>query len=608
MSAKSTIAMVVLLVALVGVYAIWDVSERVFERRSEQAKRVFDFESADIANLLIEQDGAKAVSGSRDTNTWSIVRPEGIPANPLVWDRVAESFAALKSERTIMENPSDVSEYQLDPPLLSIDASLKDGRTLRVVAGAMDPFQIHHYARVDDGPVILITKDAFFELNRSLLWLRDRDLVTAGEDGIRRIEFLRYAQSDSNDVKRGQPSKIVAAERSEVDGRWLLTDPIEGVADQAMVDALVQEVRFAKGGGYIDNPENLDDYGLEVPGAGLTVYPFGGEPQTIYFGNYAGPNNDKSEAFVQQKGRKAVFLASAYIISQFPKAPDAYLEKRILPHPGSELKAIDFAWGDTDIRLELDERRRWNIVKPIQDHADGAAISLLISRLVSIVGAGYLTNNADVFGFSEDPAMLVRLELEDAEDPVEIRVGALTQEAGRYLVLQASGSVTTVLKEEIDELMLDLSYFRDKRLFSFQPDKVALVTMQFRGEAYVFEVSGARWAVREPEGLVWETQSDMELLLSTIANARYETIEADTAPEDLAPFGLDKPTLEFTATVTQSDTNTPILKAGPFRIGSPTEDDSQLRFATMAGRPELFRVPQSLIDGIEEARRGLVEK
>jgi hypothetical protein len=606
-SAKSTIAMVVLLVVLIGVYAIWGVGERVFERRTEEAKRVFDFEAADVENLLIEQDGAKPVSGSRDAESWSIVRPEGIPSNPLVWDRIADSFAALKSERTINENPSDVSEYELDPPLLSIDASLTDGRSLRFAAGAMDPFQVHHYARVDDGPVFLITKDAFFELNRSLLWLRDRDLVTAGEDGIRRVEFLRYAQSDSENVKRGQPSKVVAAERSEVDGRWMLTDPVEGVADQAMVDALVQEVRFGKGRGYIDNPEDLDDYGLEVPGAGLTVYPFGGEPQTIYFGNFAGPNNEKSEAFVQQKGRKAVFLASAHIISQFPKSPEAYLEKRILPHPGSEMKAIDFAWGNTDIRLERDDRNRWNIVRPIQDRADDAAVSQFVSSLVSIVGAGYLANNADVFGFS-DPGLLVRIELEDTEDPVEIRVGLQTQERDRFLVLQASGSVTTVLKEEIDELMLDLFYFRNKRLFAFQPNKVAKVTMQFRGEAYAFEVSGGRWAVREPEGFVWETQSDMELLLSTIADARYEAIEADSAPDDLTPFGLDEPTLEFTATVTQSDPNTPILEAGPFRIGNPAEDDSQSRFATMAGRPELFRVPQSLIDGIEEARRGLVEK
>lgn len=606
MNAKSTIALIVLLAVLIGVYAIWGVSERVLERRTEEAKRLFEFEPADVQNLLIEQDGAKPVSGHRNADGWSIERPEDVPANPLVWDRVAAALAALKSERTINENPEDVSEYELEPPLLSLEVTLEDGRTLRLAAGAKDPFQMHRYARVDDGPVFLITENAFFELNRSLLWLRDRDLVTAGEEGIRRIEFLRYAQADSEKVKRGDPSNIVAAERSEEDGRWKLTEPIEGMADQAMVDALVQEVRFAKGRGYIDNPEDLDDYGLEIPGAGLTVYPFGGEPQTIYFGSFANPADRAGEMFVRQEGRPAVFLASAHVITLFPKTPEAYLEKRILAHPGSDLKAVELVWGDTDIRLERDERRRWQIVRPINDRADEAAVSELISGLVRIVGAGYYSNANDVFGFS-DPGMLVRLELDGVEDPLEIRVGVLMKKEGRYFVSQATGGVTTVLMEEINALMLDLFHFREKRLFSFKPNDVGEVEMRFRGDAYTFVVRSARWTVREPEGLVWESSSDMDLLLSTIANARYEAIESDTVPEDLAPFGLDDPTLEFSASVNQRGSTT-ILEVGPFRIGSPAEDDSQQRFATLAGRAELFRVPQSLIDGIEEARRGLVEK
>lgn len=606
MNAKSTIAMVVLLAVLIGVYFVWDVSERALDRREQAAKRVFDFDAETIQDLTIEQDGAKPVFGRRDGDTWVIERPEGVPANPMVWDRIANTLAALSNERTVAEAPEDVAEYELEPPLLTVNATLEDGQTLRVTAGAKDPFEMHRYARVDDGEVFLITEDNFFELDRSLLWLRDRDLVTAGEAGIRRIEFLRFAQADSETVKRGDPSKSVVVERSEDDGLWMLTEPIQGVADQGMVDSLVQEVRFAKGRGYIDRPEDLDDYGLEVPGAGLTVYPDGGNPQTIYFGNVT--NVGDGEAFVQQKGRDAVFLVSAHMISLFPKSPDAFLEKRILAHPGSDLKAIDFTWGNdrgkTDIRLELDERRRWKIVRPIQDNADEAAVSELIGGLVSIVGAGYVSNlQHDVFGLS-DPSMMVRLELEGKDEPQEIRVGILSNE-GRYIVTQAAGGATTVLKEEIDALMLDLFHFREKRLFSFQPGEVARVNMRFRGDTYAFEIRGGRWTVRAPEGFVWETQSDMELLLSTMANVRYEAIESDTVPDNVTLFGLDDPTLEFSASITESGA---VREVGPFRVGDPAEDNAQLRFATLAGRPEVFRVPQSVIDGIEEARRGLVEK
>ncbi len=608
MSAKSTIAMVVVLVLLVVVYFAWTVSDFVSVRRAEEAKRVFEFDPSAVQGLRVEQDGRKPVAGRRDADTWTIEIPENVPANAQVWERIAATLAMVKNDRTVKENPEDVSEYGLDPPLLYVVASLSDGDTVRLMAGAKDPFETHRYARVDDGPVFLITEDTFFELDRSLLWLRDRDLVTAGEEGIRRIEFNRYAQSDSGDVERGAPSKIVAAERDEADGLWKLTEPLVGVADQSMVDALVQEVRFAKGRGYIDDPEDLADYGLEVPGAGLTVYPYGRDPQTIFFGNAANSSDAGGEMFVQQKGRPAVFLASAQFISLFPKTPDAYLEKRILAQPGSDLTALELVWGDTDVRLERDERRRWKVVRPIEDHADEIAVSELISSLVSIVGMGYFLNDNDVFGFS-DPGMLVRLDLEGAEKPVEIRVGIKSPDGSRYFVTQATGGVTTVLREEIDALMAyTLFHFREKRLFTFQPGDVAEVNMQFRDKTYAFVLRDGRWTVREPAGFVWETQSDMGTLLSSIANARYEAIESAAMPEDLAPFGVDVPTLEFTAKVRTSGTEPGIRTVGPFRIGDPAEGDSQLRFATVNGRAELFQVPQSIIDGVEEASRGLVEK
>ncbi len=46
---------------------------------------------------------------------------------------------------------------------------------------------------------------------------------------------------------------------------------------------------------------------------------------------------------------------------------------------------------------------------------------------------------------------------------------------------------------------------------------------------------------------------------------------------------------------------------GPLVVGDPAEDNPQHRFATAAGRSELLRVSQSLVNDVREALRGVVE-
>jgi hypothetical protein len=604
MNIKTTGILLAVLAVLTGAYFLWGVREEALEKEREEAKRVFDFEPGAVAQLVIEQDGARPVAGERTDDGWTINRPEGVPPNSMVWDRVADALSALKNQKTVEDAPDDLHAFGLEPPLLTVHATLSDGTERRVVAGSQDPFQQNRYARVDDGPVILIKEDAFFELNRSLLWLRDRDLVKAGEEGIRRVEFARYAQDDAEGVERGTPSKVVAAERGP-DGKWLLTEPIEGMADQNMLNALADTIRFAKGRGYIDNPEDLEDYGLEVPGARLTVYPLGGEAQTFYLGDVPRVDSDTSEVFVRQEGRDSVFLVDAQIVALLPRTPEAFLEKRLLTMPGSKAETIELAWGGMDVRIELDERRRWQIVQPIQERADSATVSNLISDVLSIVGNGFFLGQHDVFGFS-DPAWSLRLTFAD-EEPAVIVIGNVTSE-GRYFAQQASGGVTTVSKEDVDPLMVDLFALRYKRFFDFMPEQAAEVELGFRGETYAFALREGRWTVRQPENKIWESQTDMEALLSAIAEVEFTAIEADTAPKDLAPYGLDEPVLTFSAKVIEVGRETELADTGVLRVGSPAEDNSQERFATHSTSEELFRVPQALIDQASEALRGLADR
>ena len=101
----------------------------------------------------------------------------------------------------------------------------------------------------------------------------------------------------------------------------------------------------------------------------------------------------------------------------------------------------------------------------------------------------------------------------------------------------------------------------------------------------------------------------MEALLSAMANLEFSAFEADEIPEDLAAYGLDDPVLTFRAAIAaRTDGESTSVDTGELRVGAPAEDDSQQRYATHSARPELFRIPQALVDEVGEALRGVVDK
>ena len=109
-----------------------------------------------------------------------------------------------------------------------------------------------------------------------------------------------------------------------------------------------------------------------------------------------------------------------------------------------------------------------------------------------------------------------------------------------------------------------------------------------------------------PQGAVLESQSDVDALIKALAKSSAVDVEvaADQAPQaDLAAYGLDAPVLEVEVTIAD-DTGEP-RRLGPLKIGAVTPDQGQQRFAQAAGRPELFRIKQAVLDDVRDAMRGV---
>jgi len=620
MNAKSTAILLGLLVLLCAGYWVMLRSEETVEQRVEEAKRVFDFEPDDLVALSVERLGEAPSAGRRDDDgDWSVTAPhDTIVANQLVWNRVAEAFAHLADERTLEDALLDLPAYGLDGPALTVSGVTKRGDAVKVAFGLTEPTQLCRYAHLLEGGeprVFLVEVAAFHELNRSLLDLRDRYLFALGEQGVTRLEFALFWQGDDDpdrDLAAGDESVAIVVERSD-EGVWRVIEPFDAPADQEQVGALVKEVQFSVGRDYIDAPEDLSDYGLDPPRARITVVSGKADPQTLLFGALDSAGK-RAGLFVKRAARPAVFSMDNHVISLFPDAVDAFREGRLLTRPASELRRVHYRTAETEVVLETDEDSGWRLTEPDAHEGDPVALSNFIAAIKGLRASGFPEEDPggdqDAMGFDE-PTILLALTFAGEDEPLEIRVGTVTAEGDAYYAMQDTGAVVTLPARAVEGLLWSPFDFRSRKLMRFDRPAAIRVALRFDAVNYRFDKVHGTWLVREPPGRRWESQSDMAALLEAINPVYAVSVEEEHAPKDLAPYGLGDALCTVSVVTAEGDParawDAEETAHGPLHIGATTTDDSQQRFAIVAGQPAVFRVKQDIIDGIREALRGVRE-
>lgn len=611
MNTKNTLGMLAFLVALLLAYWLTDLFRQSAERSEHDSHRLSRFEAGAIVEIRVERVGENPVYGTRNADgEWAFVEPYPyIESNPIVWNRLADAVATVTNERTIQENPKDLDLYELDPPHLIVEAKTEAGESVRIVAGAIDPTQEYRYARADDGPVVLITTSDFHELNRSLLDLRQRFVLPPSDSGIDRLQFAHIYTGglESDDPEFVEPeigdvSVKVVLER-DADLVWQMHVPVETRANQARVQTLIDEVRFMTGRNYIDNPENLSDYGLDPPERILTVHEGEGDMERTLMIGWVAAEGEGGGIFAKIADNPSVFVIDAHIISLLPRTPDAFRETRLLSGEATNLAAIRYRDEHTELRLVNDETTGWTLVEPPFDDVAQNAVSAYIAFLKGIGGTSFPVD-PEAPGF-DHPAVGLELFYRGAAESTTILIGGTVPDTSPplYYAKQEDGAITTVPLAVMLAMRASAFKFRDKRIFRFPEDRALKIALQLDGNAFEFKKVGETWAVVQPENMRIESQADVRDLLRILSRAQALSVVSPTPPADVQ--GLDSPI--FSARVEYKDNEEPHV-LGPFEIGASKASSSRERFARVEGRPEVFFVDQDLIDDLRAVCGGFTSR
>jgi len=287
-----------------------------------------------------------------------------------------------------------------------------------------------------------------------------------------------------------------------------------------------------------------------------------------------------------------------------PKTPDAFRECRLLTHAATDIRSIHYKSIDADVVLENDPERGWYMVGSEITNENQQAVNNFVTFLKVVEGRGFPGDPQSQFGLDR-PIIDIAITFGNGQPPASIRVGARVPDTEQFYATQDDGVVTLLNQIDVAALTKRPFDFTARAVLRFvKPDAIRL-ELTFEGTKYVFEKIRGHWRVKEPANRALGSPTDVVALVAVLSSAAAEDIELSETPQDLAPFGLDKPIAVITVATAKQDAPNGEVVHGPFTIGNTTQKDSQLRYAATAMRPGIFHVHQALVDEIRETLKGV---
>ena len=463
---------------------------------------------------------------------------------------------------------------------------------------------MNRYALLNGDTCFLVADNQFFELNRPLLDLRYRFPVDDRDANILRLEFAHIWQGDNDEEFKnpplmGEESAPIIVERENTEAAWRVVEPVSSPANLERVEALVSEVQYGVGRNFIDNPENLADYGLQPAEFRITVFDEKtGDAQTLYLGDIDETDNG---IFVRRIGHDAVFMLDAHLRTLLPRNMNWFREHRLITQQTIEPNRIDYQGPEGSFVLEDQPEDGWRLADTPDLPTDQSAVSLFISTLKRVEGAVFMEGTPAQFGL-DTPEVLVTLHSTEGA-PREIKLARADEES--WYATQDLGDVMRLPAEAVEGLMVGPEYFHSRQLMYFEQARVNQIDFTFEGEAYLFEKVHDRWLVRLPENHRLGNQSDVDFLLDAIGDLRAVSVQPERSEEPL-DYGLEEPALQVTVTLAPPNPGEESEVHGPLTVGNVVADIPAQRYAQIKGRLGVYRVKQDVVDGVRESLRGLM--
>lgn len=304
-------------------------------------KSIVGFSDDELQRVEVSGSGGEMALAKKD-GAWVIERPAAFAADASNVRSFLSSLRAMRATDFPDDAPSDLSQYGLDAPQLTIRLLVgKDNAEKTIRFGSKQSDKKELYVQTSGLPTIYtVSEFSLKELSKGPNELRDKTVLAFTRDDAAAID-VRHKDGTQLRLLRGD------------DKQWRV-EGLEG-KPAAAANQYIGDVHELKGYEILaDNPGSVAEYGLDQPM--LTLRVSGSEQRalgSILIGERPA-SEDKKEFVAMAEGGSTVYLVRDYTVARLNKQASAFIEAPT-PTPGGATPTIiademdDVGFGDEDL-------------------------------------------------------------------------------------------------------------------------------------------------------------------------------------------------------------------------------------------------------------------
>lgn len=359
---RSTFLLLLLLAGL-GAYVYW--VERPKAEQEAKKKTLFELKADDVTEVTLTfPDREIALKKSGDE--WRLTKPIETAADATTAKNLVSAIADCEVKKELTDASSDLSQYGLDKPFVTLNVQLKDRALPATLVGKNTPIGFSTYVQKADDKKILLTNAAFRSgLDKQAKDLRDKTIVNFTDDDVHGLEIT----ADGKDI---------ALVRK--DGTWSIERPGAYPADATAVRSFLSTLRSMRAVDFPDDhPTDLSRYGLDAPQLRLRLL-LGKDnaEKQILIGSKA---TDKKEPYVQTSGVPTVYTVSDWVLRDLNKTVTDFRDKTLLTFDRDKAGSLEVRRKDGGrFKLLRGDDKQWRA-----DGVEGKPAATVISQYLGDV-------------------------------------------------------------------------------------------------------------------------------------------------------------------------------------------------------------------------------
>ena len=380
MSLRKALVMVAVLLAL-GAYVYF--VEFAQEKEEAEKKKLLTFDQEVVAEVALTYPD-RAVRLKKDAaGKWQITQPLEVEADDSTVNNLVSAIADAEIKRTLDETPQDVSVYGLNAPVVKLQVTLKDGKTLPLVAIGKDtPVGFSVYVQKEGDPKILLTPQAFrIGMQKEIKDLRDRTIITFNDDEVKKVEI------------HDQDRDIVL---SKADAGWTLERPLGVKADETEVRTFLSALRSLRAQDFVEQPnQDPKELGLAPPQLTVSVAVGADNAQkTVLIGGEKQGDQGGKQRYVKRGEKDSLFLVGDWVLRDLGKAANDFRDKTVARFASEQAAKVEVKRQDGEgFTLTRGAEKKWAIDKTPEGTLKEATLGQFVTDLHELRGFEIAADN-----------------------------------------------------------------------------------------------------------------------------------------------------------------------------------------------------------------------